>query len=179
MQVVWLASYGLFLMRRATINLNVSHHHRARGQRYGTKIEIGAKDLPMSLLHAMRNLALQWRAWWGGPFSTESPIMRVLWGWTRADNWTPGFAYVRHESNGASRVKWTCSRSAIRLHTGQDFIPLGKWTGELTCEPDEEQPLQIALIARPAVYVPRIVPVRRGALTVPLPGTLLPRLDLP
>lgn len=166
-------------MRRATISLNVSQHHRAKGKLYGTKVEIGAKDLPMSLLQAIRNLPLQWRAWWGGPTSVEFPTLRILWGWLPADGWTPGYAYVRHEANGASRVKWTCSRTAIRLHTGQDSIPLGKWTGELTCEPDEEQPLQIALIARPCVYIPRAEPVRRVALTVPLPTTLLPRLILP
>lgn len=167
-------------MRRATISLNVSQHHRARGKLYGTKVEIGAKNLPMSLLYAIRNLPLQWRVWSQDATSVEAPIMRCLWGWCPADGWTAGYAYVRHEkSGGATRVKWTCSRAAIRRHTGQDSIPLGQWTGELTCEPDEEQPLQIALIARPCVYVPRGAPVRRGALTVLLPTTLLPRLELP
>jgi hypothetical protein len=133
----------------------------------------------MSLLHVVRNLPLQWRVFWPGIHAATPPILRALWGWASADGWTAGYAYVRHETTGATRVKWTCSRTAIRLHTGQDLIPPGKWTGELTCEPDEEQPLQIALIARPCVYVPLEVPVLRGALTVPLPGTLLPRLELP
>lgn len=133
----------------------------------------------MSLLYVIRNLPLQWRVFWTGVYAETPPILRALWGWTSADSWTPGYAYVRHEASGATRVKWTCSRTAIRMHTGQDLIPLGKWAGELTCEPDEEQPLQIALIARPCVYTPREVLVRRGALTVPLPGTLLPRLELP
>jgi len=133
----------------------------------------------MSLLYAIRNLPLQWRAWWSGVASVELPVLRTLWGWQPCDGWTLGYAYVRHEPTGATRVKWTCSRTAIRLYTGQDLIPLGKWTGELTCEPDEEQPLRIALIACPCVYVPREVPVRRGALTALLPGTLLPRLELP
>jgi hypothetical protein len=133
----------------------------------------------MSLLHVIRNLPLQWRAWWGGVASVDVPVLRALWGWQPCAGWTPGFAYVRHEVTGATRVKWTCSRTAIRLHTGTDSIPLGKWTGELTCEPDEEQPLQIALIARPCVYIPREAPVRRGALEPPTASSLLPRLTLP
>lgn len=164
-------------MRIASINLNISAHHRAKGQRYGAKVELGAKDLPMSLLYAIRNMELQWRVFWGGPTSVDTPVLRVLWGWAPADGWAPGYAYVRHEYNGASRVKFTLSRSAIRRQTGQDMVPTGRWSGQLTCEPDEDTPLQVALLVRPNVYIPRDPSPRK--LVAPAVGTNLPRLGLP
>ncbi len=166
-------------MRRTEINLNISRHHRAKGESYGCKIEVGCRGLPMSLLYAIRNYPLQWRAVWSGPTSDELPTLHTLWGWEPADGWTPGYAYVRHERIGASRIKWTLSRSAIRLHTGQDVIPLGKWSGTMTCDPDEETPLRISIVVSPRVYVPRAAPVRRVAVTPPTFSSPLPRVDLP
>ena len=158
--------------------MNVTRHHRARGKLYGVKFEMACKGLPMTLLNAIRNVPMQWRMWWGGPTCEQSPTVRVLWGWPSADGWTAGYAYVRHEPTGATRVKWTCSRSAICLHTGDPLVPLGRWGAVLTCEPDEESPMQIALIARPLVYVPRPVPKPLG-LPVPNVSVALPSLRLP
>lgn len=166
-------------MRSTEINLNITQHLRGKGQSYGCKVEIGCRKLPMSLLYAIRNYSLQWRVVWSGPTSVELPVLRTVWGWEPADDWTPGYAYVRHEKTGASRVKWTLSRSAIRLHTGQDILPLGKWRGTLTCDPDEETPLHISISVSPRVYLPRrAAPVRRVA-AAPTFSSPLPRLELP
>ncbi len=165
-------------MRRIVVPMNVSQHHRAQGQIRGVKMELSASKLPMTLLCAMRDIAMQWRLWWDGSFSPDAPVLRVLWGWQPAEDWTAGFAYVRHEAPGATRVKWTCSRMAIQYHTSQAMIPIGKWHGELTCEPDEEAPIQIALTARPRVYVHKD---RDPVTTLPIPtmDTALPRIALP
>ena len=166
-------------MRKAQVRVNVTRHHRAPGKVYGVKVELAAKDLPMTLLIALRNMPLQWRVWWDGPYGIERPKMRVLWGWLPTDRWTQGYAYARHEKGGATRVKWTMSRTAIRVHTKEDFIPVGRWGGELTVEPDEINPVQVALDVRPLCYIPKERPAPRRFLPVPDPSSPLMPMVLP
>jgi len=158
--------------------MNISQHLRGPGQVSGVKMELSASKLPMSLLIVMRDLPMQWRVCWDGPLSPYAPVLRVLWGWQPDEHWTAGYAYARHETSGATRFKWTCSRQAIQYHVSRDMIPIGKWHGELTCEPDEIAPIQIALTARPRVYVHK-TPPSGPRLPVPSMDTALPRIELP
>ena len=109
---------------------------------------------------------MQWRVWWAGPYSQDPPVIRVLWGWQPDEHWTSGYVYARHEKAGVSRLKWTCSQRALEHHTSQIRIPIGKWLGELTAEPDEVAPIQIAITARPRVYIHKEQPGPRLECTL-------------
>ena len=165
-------------MRRIVVPMNISQHRRAKDKVSGVKMELSASKLPMSLLCVLRDLPMQWRVWWDGPFSPDPPVLRVLWGWQPDKDWTSGYAYARHEAAGATRLKWTCSRTGIQYHVSRDSIPIGRWRGELTCEPDEEAPIQISLTARPRVYIHKDTPLDLR-LKVPTMDVALPKITLP
>jgi hypothetical protein len=132
----------------------------------------------MTVKIAMRSLPAQTRIVWGGPYSSEPPAMRVVWGWPLADDWHKIGVYSGlKDHDPRTRMKWTLSKRALRLQMGHETVPVGKWAGVLSCDPDEETPMRMVLHARPHLYVPRVPPKERPAL--PGPDAPFPEIVLP